>query len=115
MVRFVQQGGTRCLSKSCAGALNQTKAGGCPHMGSKRRMGGAEPRVRTPRRRRKVWLSVFLALALSATVTGIALSAELVTAELDGVANQVTVEQGQSANFTISLSATGNVACGSSH
>jgi hypothetical protein len=79
------------------------------------RIRGAQPRTQTLRRRRKVLLSVFLALAVSATVTGIALSAEVVTAELDGVTNQVTVEQGGSANFTISLSATGNVACGSSH
>jgi hypothetical protein len=35
--------------------------------------------------------------------------AELVTAELTGVSNDVTVTQGSSANFTISLSATGNI------
>lgn len=42
-------------------------------------------------------------------------AAELVAAELEGTANQVTVEQGKSQNFNISLSATGSVACGSTH
>ncbi len=42
-------------------------------------------------------------------------AAELVTAELEGAANEVTVEQGKTQNFNISLSATGSVACGSTH
>lgn len=50
-----------------------------------------------------------LALALPAS------AAELVTAELEGTANEVTVEQGKSQTFNISLSATGSVACGSTH
>ena len=51
-----------------------------------------------------------MASALIASVGVFA--AELVTAELDGTENDVTVTQGQSANFTISLSATGSLACG---
>ncbi len=42
-----------------------------------------------------------------------AYAAELVTAELVGTQNVVEVEQGKSADFTITLSATGNAACGS--
>ena len=50
-----------------------------------------------------------MALALPAS------AAELVAAELEGTVNEVTVEQGKSQNFNISLSATGSVACDSTH
>jgi hypothetical protein len=40
-------------------------------------------------------------------------AAELVTAELDGTVNNVSVEQGQTATFQISLNATGTIRCAS--
>lgn len=46
---------------------------------------------------------------------GLVQAAELVTAELDGTANSVGVTAGSSSDFTISLTATGQAACGSSH
>jgi hypothetical protein len=42
-------------------------------------------------------------------------AAELLTSELDGTANDVSVAQGGTTNFTISVSASGNAACGSTH
>lgn len=66
-------------------------------------------RIRTVQRLGAGVAAAVLALALPAS------AAELVTAELDGTANQVTVEQGKSQNFNISLSASGSVACGSTH
>jgi hypothetical protein len=71
--------------------------------------------LRTLGRRQRLLLLSLIALVASVAVAAVALSAELVTAELDGTVNNVTVEQGDSATFTISLSATGAVACGSSH
>jgi hypothetical protein len=47
-------------------------------------------------------------LVLTAIVAG---AAELNTAELDGTANNVTVEQGQTVQFSISLWATGTIRC----
>jgi Thrombospondin type 3 repeat/PKD domain len=63
-------------------------------------------------RRRGRW-SLVLGTLFAALVLGavMASGAELVTAEVDGTANDVTVEQGSSASFTIRVSATGNVAC----
>src|SRR5258707_15412176 len=46
---------------------------------------------------------VFIAVSASA--------AELVTAELTGTVNNVTVEQGQTVSFSISLTATGTIRC----
>jgi hypothetical protein len=67
------------------------------------------------RRRPRLLLLILVGLVASSTVTAVALSAELTVAELDSTVNHVTVEQGGSSNFTISLSASGNVACDSSH
>ena len=64
---------------------------------------------------RKGRLGLLVASVALGAVAAIALSAELEVAELDGTVNTVTVEQGSSANFTISLSASGSVACGSTH
>ncbi len=59
-------------------------------------------------RRRGRWsLVIGTLLAALALGTVMASGAELVTAELDATVNDVTVEQGTTANFTISLSATG--------
>ncbi|HEV2070792.1 MAG TPA: PxKF domain-containing protein [Acidimicrobiales bacterium] len=66
-------------------------------------------RIRTIQRLGAGVAVAVLALALPAS------AAELLTAELEGTANQVTVEQGKSQNFNISLSASGSVACGSTH
>lgn len=55
--------------------------------------------------------SLVLGVALLMVSAGLVLAAELVTAELDGTANHVTVEQGQTTNFTISVSATGAIKC----
>ncbi len=66
-------------------------------------------RIRTIQRLGAAVAIAVLALALPAS------AAELLTAELEGTANEVTVEQGKSQNFNISLSASGNVACGSTH
>lgn len=63
-------------------------------------------------RRRGRW-SLVIGIVLAALMLGavVASGAELVTAEVDGTANDVTVTQGSSANFTIKVSATGNVSC----
>jgi Bacterial Ig-like domain/Thrombospondin type 3 repeat len=50
--------------------------------------------------------SFFAALALGAVLAS---GAELLTAEVDGTANDVTVTQGTTANFHIKLTATGNI------
>ena len=69
-------------------------------------------RVATPTqmKRRGRWSlvlgSIFAALSLGAVLAS---GAELVTAEVDGTANDVTVTQGTTANFHIKLSATGNI------
>src|SRR5262245_35509620 len=55
------------------------------------------------------WALITLVLVLLA-VPLVASAAELVTAELTGTVNDVTVTQGSSASFTISLSATGKIA-----
>lgn len=44
-------------------------------------------------------------------IAGIAHAAEVVAAELEGTVNEVTVEQGQTATFTISVRATGMIKC----
>lgn len=44
-----------------------------------------------------------------------AYAAELVTAELVGTQNTIEVEQGRTADFTISMTATGHARCGSTH
>lgn len=64
---------------------------------------------------RRAWLAALVAAATLTSTAGLVSAAELVTAELQGDVNDVTVTQGQSANFAISLSATGNAACGSTH
>jgi hypothetical protein len=61
-------------------------------------------------------LNVKFTLVATSRATGRALTvtftdAELVTAELTGTVNDVTVTQGSTANFTISLSATGAIKC----
>ena len=61
-------------------------------------------------------LNVKFTLVATSRATGRSLTvqftdAELVTAELTGIVNEVTVTQGSSANFTISLSATGAIKC----
>jgi Thrombospondin type 3 repeat/PKD domain len=71
---------------------------------------GAPPTLDRKRRSRRLHL-IGLAVALASVVFVVsASSAELVTAELDATVNDVTVEQGSTANFTISLSATGAIA-----
>jgi hypothetical protein len=66
------------------------------------------------RRRPKISLVVIPALVGVGAFVAIALSAELNVAELDTdtTANAVTVEQGKSANFTFTLSASGAIQCG---
>ena len=54
-------------------------------------------------------LGVVAALAVLVAVS--ASAAELVTAELNGTVNNVTVEQGQTVSFQISLTATGTIRC----
>jgi len=54
-------------------------------------------------------LGVGAALAVLVAVS--ANAAELVTAELNGTVNNVTVEQGQTVSFQISLTATGTIRC----
>src|SRR4029077_9949195 len=49
--------------------------------------------------------------ALVVLVAVSASAAELVTAELTGTVNNVTVEQGQTVTFSISLTATGTIRC----
>ncbi len=61
-------------------------------------------------------LNVKFTLVATSRATGRSLTvqftdAELVTAELTGTVNDVTVTQGSTANFTISLSATGAIKC----
>ncbi len=55
--------------------------------------------------------SLVVGAVLAALTLGVVMAsgAELVTAELDATVNDVTVEQGTTATFTISLSATGNI------
>lgn len=68
------------------------------------------------RRTRNTTVIAALVAATSMLMANLALAAELVVAELDGTTNQVTVQQGAtSQSFNISLTATGRVACGSSH
>jgi PKD domain/Thrombospondin type 3 repeat len=63
--------------------------------------------------RRRGRSSLILGTLLAALALGavMASGAELVTAEVDGTANDVTVTQGTSTSFAIKVSATGNVAC----
>lgn len=51
------------------------------------------------------------ALGLTLTLPGVALGAELVTAELQGTADDVIVDRGSSATFVITVSVTGTVEC----
>jgi hypothetical protein len=55
--------------------------------------------------------AVAVIAALVVLVAVSASAAELVTAELSGTVNNVTVEQGQTVTFQISLSATGTIRC----
>jgi hypothetical protein len=60
--------------------------------------------------KRSRWsLSIGAALAAAALVAVIASGAELETSELDGTANEVTVTQGSSVGFNISLAASGRL------
>src|SRR6266516_833140 len=52
-----------------------------------------------------------LATLVVLSTASLASAAELVTAELTGTVNDVTVQQGASAGFTIDVSATGAIAC----
>ncbi len=54
--------------------------------------------------------ALVLVMVLSLVLPYVAFGAELVTSEVEGNANKVTVEQGGSANFDIKLSATGSMA-----
>jgi len=55
-------------------------------------------------------------LGMLLAIPAVALAAELVTSELDTTTpNSVTVAQGGTTSFSIKVSATGNVACGTSH
>jgi len=67
-------------------------------------------------RRRHVLTSSLAAVGATALVVGVlpADASELVTAEVDATPNTVTVEQGQTANFSITLGATGKNSCGNS-
>jgi len=55
--------------------------------------------------------AVAIVAALVVLVAVSASAAELVTAELTGTVNNVTVEQGQTVTFSISLTATGTIRC----
>jgi Bacterial Ig-like domain/Thrombospondin type 3 repeat len=67
----------------------------------------ATPTQKTRRGRLSlIFGAIFAAVTLGAVLAS---GAELVTAELDGTANDVTVSQGSTANFHIKLSATGNI------
>jgi Cadherin-like domain len=68
--------------------------------------------VRTHKKRFR-WAAVLalLAVAVTAALAGSSFGAELVTAEVTGTANDVTVTQGTSINSTIDVSATGSIAC----
>jgi hypothetical protein len=61
--------------------------------------------------KRRGRLSLILGAIVASVTLGavMASGAELVTAELDGTANDVTVVQGSSANFSIKLTATGKI------
>jgi hypothetical protein len=52
---------------------------------------------------------LFMAFAMVVAVPAVALAAELLTAEVQGAPNRVTVEQGKNASFNINLSASGNL------
>ena len=52
-----------------------------------------------------------MAIAAAVALAGSSFGAELVTAEVTGIANDVTVTQGSSATSTINLSATGAISC----
>ncbi|HEX9124147.1 MAG TPA: PxKF domain-containing protein [Actinomycetota bacterium] len=64
-------------------------------------------------RKKKIYVPLIAALMVFFTVAlaGIVSAAELVTAEVTGTVNDVTVTQGSSANFTIDVYATGAIAC----
>ena len=53
-----------------------------------------------------------VAMAMVVLGAGVALAAELVTAELEGVHQEINVEAGKSKAFTISVHATGKIGCG---
>src|SRR5258708_2389150 len=55
--------------------------------------------------------AVAVVVALVVLIAVSASAAELATAELTGTVNNVTVEQGQTVTFSISLSATGTIRC----
>src|SRR5215212_6269947 len=59
----------------------------------------------------KFSIAMSLAVVLAILLTSLALAAELVTAELTGSVNYVTVTQGSSASFIIDVSATGAIDC----
>jgi hypothetical protein len=59
----------------------------------------------------KFSIAMSLAVVLAMLLTSLALAAELVTAEVTGAANDVTVTQGTSATSTINLLATGSISC----
>jgi hypothetical protein len=59
----------------------------------------------------KFSIAMSLAMIVAMLVTSFALAAELLTAELTGTANDVTVTQGTGTLFTIRVSASGSVAC----
>lgn len=59
----------------------------------------------------KFSIAMSLAVVLAMLLTSMALAAELVTAEVTGIANDVTVTQGTSVTSTINLSATGAIDC----
>jgi hypothetical protein len=56
-------------------------------------------------------LVVAMAAVFTIAMMGVVSAAELVTAELAGTANDVTVTQGSSSNFNIDVSATGAIDC----
>jgi HYR domain len=67
----------------------------------------------THKTRRVWWMTSVAVLAIAAAVAlaGSSFGAELVTAEVTGTANDVTVTQGTSATSTINLTATGSISC----
>src|SRR5512132_3635579 len=81
-----------------------------PQPGSPNTGAGRETIVR-PTVWRRVLALAGAALIISTAFANFAAASELVTAELIGTVNDVTVQQGASSPFTISLSATGSASC----
>jgi hypothetical protein len=63
--------------------------------------------------RKRIFFSALVAMTAFFTIAAmsVALGAELVTAEVAGTSNDVTVTQGTASSFNITLTATGAISC----